>query len=131
MLRQRSHFVRQKTTNILSVKNFLRRPTGRALKGTAIKQLTPETVGGRRIFLNYISDTIHPFTKSASHAEKMIWRKGQEEDSPLPLAIERPNDPNPLHYLDEVFDYLAISYTQTMISASWCGPVYPYFFFIR
>ena len=45
LLRKRSHLVRQKTANILSVQNLLTRNTGQGLKGAAIKQLTPETVG--------------------------------------------------------------------------------------
>jgi len=45
LLRKRSHFVHQKTANLLSIQNILTRNTGQAFKGNEVKQLRPETIG--------------------------------------------------------------------------------------
>lgn len=45
LLRKRSQLVRQKTANLLSIQNLVTRNTGTALKGNALKKLTPEDLG--------------------------------------------------------------------------------------
>jgi transposase len=45
LLRKRSQLVRQKTANLLSIQNLVTRNTGTALKGNALKKLTPADLG--------------------------------------------------------------------------------------
>ncbi len=44
LLRKRSHLVRQKTANLLSLQNVLTRNTGRAMKSHQLTQLTPAAI---------------------------------------------------------------------------------------
>jgi len=50
LLRKRSSFVRQRTANILSIKNLIARNTGRTISANKVKQLTDEDV--ERMFEN-------------------------------------------------------------------------------
>ena len=46
LLRKRAHLVRQRTSNILSIKNILTRNTGVTLRSDAIKKLSDEEIDG-------------------------------------------------------------------------------------